>query len=457
MEDDTFFEDSMSPDVETPDPNTPGSLAEPEQGQKKKRKAWGQPIPDYKVVLPPRKRAKTAEEKEQRKNERVIRNRKAADKSRQRQKAAYAELEITKAQMEQENAALREALARYQATFGDLPGVSHSIPNSVQANHVSSQPSQPTLSDAGATNIYFEANQQIPIGLENSSISSPVPTLSVDSPLLSQSMERSTSLTPSLFPPQDLPNTSLNEQQLLIPSLSDFKEVSNLTQYPAAVLCDLQCQLENSLNSNMQLEKAQRFHFHLSLINITILMTIYETFSNTMLVPMIQMFQTLARSLSTTSTELDLVDHYFPLIHSLISMPSSTTTRPIFRMKLLSRLLACSPSSARLIKAATDRALQRVVSDESILADPEAGRHWASLLTTKWAIQSVEREHQRYRLMVDSTQDSSNGICGLAQDLESNKMEGVDYAAIEQSIWRWRAENLDGSVGETCVSGPDVH
>src|SRR5271170_4363319 len=102
--------------------------APPSEPLKKKRKAWGQPIPDFKIVLPPRKRAKTAEEKEQRKNERVIRNRKAADKSRQRQKAAVAELEVKTSRMETELAQLRAALSQYQSAFGVLPGTS--IPES---------------------------------------------------------------------------------------------------------------------------------------------------------------------------------------------------------------------------------------------------------------------------------------------------------------------------------------
>ncbi|RMD40808.1 hypothetical protein DV735_g4348, partial [Chaetothyriales sp. CBS 134920] len=100
----------------TPSPapqEIPGSEA-----PKKKRKAWGQPVPEIKQILPPRKRAKTAEEKEQRKNERILRNRRAADKSRQRQKAAVAELEAKACRMEQEMAALRATVAGYQERFG---------------------------------------------------------------------------------------------------------------------------------------------------------------------------------------------------------------------------------------------------------------------------------------------------------------------------------------------------
>ncbi|KAG0640892.1 hypothetical protein HOY80DRAFT_774474 [Tuber brumale] len=50
----------------------------------KKRKTWGQELPIPTTNLPPRKRAKTAEEKEQRRIERVLRNRVAAQSSRER-------------------------------------------------------------------------------------------------------------------------------------------------------------------------------------------------------------------------------------------------------------------------------------------------------------------------------------------------------------------------------------
>lgn len=51
---------------------------------KKKRKSWGQVLPEPTTSLPPRKRAKTEAEKEQRKYERVQRNRQAAHNSRMR-------------------------------------------------------------------------------------------------------------------------------------------------------------------------------------------------------------------------------------------------------------------------------------------------------------------------------------------------------------------------------------
>lgn len=452
---DPFDLDDATDNEQTPSvqPST-----ESEQGRKKKRKAWGQAIPDFKVVLPPRKRAKTAEEKEQRKNERVIRNRRAADKSRQRQKAAYADLEITKARMEQENVALRQALAQYQIRFGELPGVSTTFTEIATNNGLVHQPPLALPSDASATTFKYEDSPGTSVDLDSfSSVTSPQPTLSYDSPRLSQSMERSTSLTPALFPPQDQSLPPLNEAFEPLLSLANPTEVPDLTQYPAAILCDLQCQSETSTGAVQQMEISKQFNFSLHLLNLTILMTIYDTFSTSTLSPICQMFRTLVRNLSTISIEPASLDNHFPLIHSLITTPTSQTTRPIFRMKLLSRLLACSPSLARLLEAATDRALQRVVDDDSILEDRRAGQQWASLLTTKWAIKCVEREHQRYRLMVDHSIDLDQNLPEMAPGVRVNNMEGVDYKAVERSSWRWRSENLASKPEGACVPGPDVH
>jgi len=64
-----------------------------EKKQAKKRKSWGQELPTPTTNLPPRKRAKTEAEKEQRRVERVIRNRNAAHASRERKRAEVDRLE----------------------------------------------------------------------------------------------------------------------------------------------------------------------------------------------------------------------------------------------------------------------------------------------------------------------------------------------------------------------------
>ncbi|KAL8720172.1 MAG: hypothetical protein Q9225_002938 [Loekoesia sp. 1 TL-2023] len=76
----------------------------------KKRKSWGQELPVPKTNLPPRKRAKTEDEKEQRRIERVLRNRQAAQSSRERKRQEVEKLEGEKSAIEAQNDMLKERL-----------------------------------------------------------------------------------------------------------------------------------------------------------------------------------------------------------------------------------------------------------------------------------------------------------------------------------------------------------
>lgn len=94
----------------------------------KKRKSWGQELPTPKTNLPPRyvntirrchrastndrsrKRAKTEDEKEQRRIERVLRNRQAAQSSRERKRQEVEKLEGEKQSIEQQNESLKQRL-----------------------------------------------------------------------------------------------------------------------------------------------------------------------------------------------------------------------------------------------------------------------------------------------------------------------------------------------------------
>ncbi|RPA96486.1 hypothetical protein L873DRAFT_1230660 [Choiromyces venosus 120613-1] len=119
--DSTFPTDTNSPREEF----TPGCSAspqpekEPETGGKteapakpvKKRKSWGQELPTPTTNLPPRKRAKTEAEKEQRRIERVLRNRAAAQSSRERKRKEVQALEDEKTQLAQINAEYKAKLA----------------------------------------------------------------------------------------------------------------------------------------------------------------------------------------------------------------------------------------------------------------------------------------------------------------------------------------------------------
>ncbi|KAK2672980.1 hypothetical protein RAB80_010523 [Fusarium oxysporum f. sp. vasinfectum] len=119
-----------------------------EEGTTKKRKSWGQVLPEPKTNLPPRKRAKTADEKEQRRVERVLRNRRAAQSSRERKRQEVEQLEKRNKdleaaiqQAEQMNARLMDELAQMRKANG-LPPLSQEL-FSPQTTH---QPTETTVS-----------------------------------------------------------------------------------------------------------------------------------------------------------------------------------------------------------------------------------------------------------------------------------------------------------------------
>lgn len=106
-DDDSMFGDDVGASLD----GTPA----PEKKQVKKRKSWGQQLPEPKTNLPPRKRAKTEDEKEQRRVERVLRNRRAAQSSRERKRQEVEALEAEKQAIEQRNRDLEMRLADAQA------------------------------------------------------------------------------------------------------------------------------------------------------------------------------------------------------------------------------------------------------------------------------------------------------------------------------------------------------
>ncbi len=106
----------------------------------KKRKSWGQELPEPKTNLPPRKRAKTEDEKEQRRIERVKRNRLAAHNSRERKRQEVELLQIERdhianqlATVESEKAAAEELVRRMAA---QLETWRQFVPESVRANEL---------------------------------------------------------------------------------------------------------------------------------------------------------------------------------------------------------------------------------------------------------------------------------------------------------------------------------
>lgn len=95
--DDSLMSDAIKTEPTSTDDDDAAALGTPapdgEKKSAKKRKSWGQVLPEPKTNLPPRKRAKTEDEKEQRRVERVLRNRRAAQSSRERKRQEAENLE----------------------------------------------------------------------------------------------------------------------------------------------------------------------------------------------------------------------------------------------------------------------------------------------------------------------------------------------------------------------------
>ncbi|KAG0134404.1 hypothetical protein HOY82DRAFT_602363 [Tuber indicum] len=81
----------------------------------KKRKTLCQELPIPTTNLPPRKRAKTDEEKEERRVERVLRNRAAEQSSRERKRNVVESLETERARLSESNTDLRAQLLVQEA------------------------------------------------------------------------------------------------------------------------------------------------------------------------------------------------------------------------------------------------------------------------------------------------------------------------------------------------------
>lgn len=95
----------------TPSVIDPNDTSE-HSSSKKKRKSWGQVLPLPTTNLPPRKRAKTDAEKEQRRYERVQRNRAAAHASRMRKQEETDNLRAENNRLKQDVHELRQIIQR---------------------------------------------------------------------------------------------------------------------------------------------------------------------------------------------------------------------------------------------------------------------------------------------------------------------------------------------------------
>jgi transcriptional activator HAC1 len=404
-DDDSMFDQSMM-----------GSMAgtpAPEKKPVKKRKSWGQQLPEPKTNLPPRyanklssqpvltltrtrKRAKTEDEKEQRRVERVLRNRRAAQSSRERKRQEVEALEGEKRAIERKNHDLELRLADAEAKnlllqqqIAQITGNMTVFNQSPSSSQYRQSPTPITFSQElfgsreGNNSTTFEPVSEAHLNLQES-----IRTVNP------------ASLSPEIRPVAELSNASS----------------SDMTQHPAAMLCDLQCQSEEQRPWMTSTETST------SISTIIACLLLISATTSTFLQPLYQIISSLktGSSLSPTTSILNMIIWLATTPTSLTistSTTSSSTTmrarnpafRPRFslRMNLLRRLLACSPQLARPLMDATMGAM-RLSSEQQLLArdclsggvdacDRSRGQEplMEGLMTLLWATNVIDRELKR--------------------------------------------------------------
>jgi transcriptional activator HAC1 len=311
---------------------------------------------------PSSKRAKTEAEKEQRRVERVIRNRNAAHASRERKRAEVDRLEDERNDIKNQ----RDDLAR------ELQESRHEI--QLLKDQVAHLSTLVTASNHATPRSFIDAAS---------------PTLTAQ--LFKHEAQDSLSL-------DQLPNQPSPLAQTAFPSPSTLDEPvatpSELTQHPAAMLCsDLQCHSEVvRLALQRQIQVMAVTHSTIQALYLTMISAIYST----VVYPMIQIFISLklGKPLISSPTELPMI---LTCLTWLISRPSTTlsTLRSTFRYPLLHRLLTCTPALARPLRDATGTALRLIIGSKASLSPTDcqdtAERSLEGLMSTLSAIESRRR------------------------------------------------------------------
>lgn len=267
---------------------------------------------------------------------------------------------------------------------------------------------------------------------ENNRLSQQVAKLSAEvrgsrsvTPKASSPAIESPTLTPTLFK-QEGDELPMERIPFPTPSVTDYSptftpstlaEASDVTQHPAAVLCDLQCPSLASKDLEAPFPSSTSPNLKLHMMLQLLFLTMTSAACSTVIHPLSQILLSLKTGSPLTFSTAEIYQH-FPLILWLISTPSLSSSkvsnRPVFRMRLLTRLLACSPALARPLRDATGRALQLAVSETFSRQTWSAGASearpsWESLLTMAWAIDSLSlsKRQQRGNTMKFSRQRSN--------------------------------------------------
>lgn len=372
--------DCFSPgDFDTPGPEEENDNADSsDKKPTKKRKSWGQVLPEPKTNLPPRKRAKTDDEKEQRRVERVLRNRRAAQSSRERKRQeteALAQknkdLEAAVLELQRANAMLQQELKKVRPDLGGAAASPSS--NSMTL----SQPLFPSHEMNGLLQP-SQASMDLIEELVNKSSQTPKTV-------------NPASISPALTPVPEEPEFEPAKEELntAAPRAAEADQADNstpMTQYPAAVLCnDLQCQrlVEMSPSGPASTQSLHPALFMLQQLLLlaysssTTLLSLWETRPLAMIsmsmrasspLPPTQAILTSIISLVTNSISIPPLTSTNILTSTSGSSPTTTATAhsttssssrsKTLRLRTLRKILTCNRQLARPLQDATLEALR---------------------------------------------------------------------------------------------------
>lgn len=306
---------TSEPSTQTPAPSTT------ESKPVKKRKSWGQVLPEPKTSLPPRKRAKTEDEKEQRRIERVKRNRLAAHNSRERKRQETEQLQQQKDALEAEMNALRQKAGRVDKLEAELQYWHQKYPGEA-----------PSTSDLSFS-FTETADTLNPSQALSAPPYSPISMDSMDSPRDSSCQPETPASTFEATPEFDL------------------------TQYPAAMLCDLQCQSFPGMASPMAAILAYLTLFQMYLQSIQSLLS--STASSTSLASLIQGNPTLAcLTMMISSAQPSLAQAQLPTIQAFLTalMQTALTCRvPLAHLSVATRLSQQTTSFENVIRPGSEK------------------------------------------------------------------------------------------------------
>jgi len=467
-------------------PAAEGSPA-PEKKPVKKRKSWGQVLPEPKTNLPPRKRAKTEDEKEQRRVERVLRNRRAAQSSRERKRQEVEGLEHRNKQLEEQlrqaqqaNLALANQLSKFQRTT--------SVMSRAPASFDALRPSPLTLSQE-----LFSSHDSHGLSADSAAFQ-----LLAGLP----SSNTSDTVNPASLSPTLTPVPEMNEDDELATTATSFADAASIvntspdaTQHPAEMLCeDLPCR---SAEVPQWLTASQQVQPALALLQFLLIST--STMVSLCQRPLTQIAMSLkagfslpptpailkaiiilvanpstSRGNSTLTTSSRTTTSHLPTSSSrstnLTAARPPTRRSSTLRLKLLRKILTCSPTLARPLMDATVEAL-RLVSTEgytvnrvsegdartAAAASREAqqqqqGKGWTSwsngtplpskevLITLLWVLRTEER---RLEIRAQLGSSSKPGRLSAPLKFTAPTTNGVFVLRVERSL---------GGPGSTGVS-----